>query len=236
MTDAPTAWLLQRIHQHSSGQSVWFTDENILPITIVRTPIVNTIPADVRTICDEDDTNDGITSFDLTTLSNFALGTQDNTAYTVQYFESQNNAVSGTNPVTSTTLPTVYVKVVSTISNCNAIRAFALIVKKLPEPNVVGGTICIDSKTNELMSSYTIHTGLAQQSHTFQWFKEETLIANATLNRYEVTEPGFYTVIATNNVTGCASKPKTVEVIRSEQATVTYEVSSEFEDNQNITI
>lgn len=224
------------IYAEIINRGIKCTDENVLPITIVRTPIVNTIPATVRTICDEDDTNDGITSFDLTTLSDFALGTQDNTAYTVQYFESQNNAVSGTNQVTSTTSPTVYVKVVSTISNCNAIRAFALIVKKLPEPNVVGGTICIDSKTNELMSSYTIHTGLAQQSYTFQWFKEETLIANAMLNRYEVTEPGFYTVIATNNVTGCASKPKTVEVIRSEQATVTYEVSSEFEDNQNITI
>lgn len=224
------------IYAEIINRGIKCTDENILPITIVTTPVVNNIPASVRTICDEDETNDGITNFDLSILSDFALGTQDNTAYTVQYFESQSNAVSGTNPVTSTNLPTIYVKIVSTISNCHAIRAFALIVKRLPEPNIVGGTICIDSKTNELISSYTILTGLAQQSYSFQWFQGETLITNATLNRYDVVEPGFYTVIATNNSTGCSSKPKTVEVIRSEQATVTYEVSNEFNENQNITI
>lgn len=224
------------IYAEIINRGIKCTDENILPITITITPVVNTIPADVRTICDEDETNDGITAFDLTSLSDFALGTQDNTAYTVQYYESQNNAVSGTNAVTSTLLPTIYVKVVSTISNCYAIRAFSLIVKRLPEPNAVGGTICIDSKTNELVSSYTILTGLSQQSHTFQWFKGEVLIANATQNNYVVSEPGFYTVIATNNVSGCSSKPKTVEVIRSEQATVTYEVSNEFHDNQDIII
>lgn len=224
------------IYAEIINRGIVCTDENILPITITATPIVNTIPADIRTICDEDDTNDGITDFDLTALSDFALGTQDNTAYTVQYFESQSNAVSGTNPVTSTTLPTIYVKVLSTISNCYSIRAFSLIIKKLPEPNAVGGAICIDSKTNELVSSYTILTGLSTQSHTFQWFQGETLIANATQNKYTVTEPGFYTVIVTNNVTGCSSTPKTVEVIRSEQATVNYSVSSEFQDNQDIIV
>lgn len=30
MTDAPTTWLLQKIHQHSSAQSFWFSDENVL--------------------------------------------------------------------------------------------------------------------------------------------------------------------------------------------------------------
>lgn len=224
------------IYAEIINRGIKCTDENLLPITIVATPVVNPIPANVRTVCDEDEINEGITAFDLTTLSDFALGNQDDTAYTVQYFESQSNAVSGTDPVTSTTLTTIYVKVVSTISNCYAIRQFNLVVKRIPETIAVGGTVCIDSETNELVSSYTILTGLTQQSHTFQWFNGETLIAGATLNKYVVTAPGFYTVIATNNATGCSSKPKTVEVIRSEQATVTYEVSNEFHDNQNITI
>lgn len=30
MTDAPTTWLLQQIHQHSTMQSLWLSDENVL--------------------------------------------------------------------------------------------------------------------------------------------------------------------------------------------------------------
>ena len=212
------------------------TDENILPITIVATPVVNFVPADARTTCDDDDTNDGITQFDLSALTDFALGSQDNTIYTVQYFESQSDAVAGTNPVTFTSASLIYVKVLSLVGNCYAIRPFNLIVKRIPEIMAVGGTVCIDSETNEVISSFTILTGLVQQSHTFQWFKDGNLIANATLNKYIAVEPGLYTVIATSTITGCTSKPKTVEVIRSEPATVTYSVSNEFNDNQNISV
>lgn len=30
MTDAPTTWLLQHIHRHSTSKSLWFSDENVL--------------------------------------------------------------------------------------------------------------------------------------------------------------------------------------------------------------
>ena len=30
MTDAPTSWLLEKIRQHASAQSLWFSDENVL--------------------------------------------------------------------------------------------------------------------------------------------------------------------------------------------------------------
>lgn len=213
------------------------SDENILPITIVQTPTVNPIPNDLRITCDNDEINDGITSFDLTTLSNAALGTQLPSEYMVEYFESQADALIRNNPVTSTLLHTIYVRVSSIVSDsCFDIMSTTITVRLVPQPQPNGGTVCIDSETNEIVSLHTITTGLSQSTHTFEWYDDNGLIAGATLNHYTVTVPGFYTVIATNNLTGCSSNPATVEVVRSEQATVTYEVNNAFGNNQNITV
>ena len=42
--------------------------------------------------------------------------------------------------------------------------------------------------------------------------------------------------MATNSVTGCVSEPTTAEVIYSQQAVVTYQVSNYFSENQTITV
>ncbi|MFN7013858.1 MAG: adhesin, partial [Bacteroidia bacterium] len=45
------------------------SDESSFTVTIIDTPIANSVPTALRSVCDMDGNNDGITSFNLTTLS-----------------------------------------------------------------------------------------------------------------------------------------------------------------------
>lgn len=213
------------------------SDDNLFPITIVKTPVVNPIPDDLKIVCDTDDINDGATSFDLTTLSDFALNDQSPDDYIIEYFESENEALTRTNPVTSSAVHRIYIRISGVLSDaCYDIMPITITVNRVPEPHPNGGTVCINSETNQLISSHTIHTGLNATTHTFQWFDANGLIPNATRTSYTATLPGTYSVIATSNATDCPSKLTSVEVVQSEKPTVTYEVNNAFGDNQNITV
>ncbi|WDO13024.1 T9SS type B sorting domain-containing protein [Flavobacterium sp. WW92] len=213
------------------------SDGNLFEITIATTPVVNPIPEDLKITCDNDAINDGFTSVDLTAFSDFALGSQLLEDYIVEYFESENNALTRTNPVTASAIKNIYVRISSRISDrCYAIMPIRITVHRVPEPRPRGGTVCINSETNQLVSSHTIQTGLSTSLHTFQWFDANGLISGATGSFYTATVPGSYSVIATSNATGCSSNLVTVEVIRSEKPTVTYTVNNNFGDNQSITV
>ena len=212
------------------------SDESSFTVTIIDTPIANQVPASLRTACDEDGTNDGITSFNLTNLSATILGTQTGSEFEVTYYESLANATTGTNSVTSSTQTVVYVRVKNNLTtNCFDIKPITIIIYKLPEPTPVDGIICIDSETGTLLNAYTMFSNLSASTHTFIWTNEagDTV---GTANNYQAILPGVYTLIATSNATGCPSEPVNVTVSPSEPAIVTYEVSQDFASSQSITI
>ncbi|MCF6132961.1 T9SS type B sorting domain-containing protein [Flavobacterium wongokense] len=212
------------------------TDESSFTVTIIDTPVANTVPAGLRTVCDEDGTNDGVTSFDLTTLSATVLGTQTTSEFEVTYYESLANAATGTNPVTASNLAVVYVRVKNNLTaNCFDIKPIIIIVNKLPMPTPVDGIVCIDSETGTLLNPYMIYSNLTSSGHHFVW-TDEAGNTVATTPNYQATLPGVYTVVATNIATGCASDPVSVTVTPSEPALVTYEVSEDFADSQSITV
>jgi valyl-tRNA synthetase len=105
----------------------------------------------------------------------------------------------------------------------------------LPEPTPVGGTICLDPETGDLLNDFTLDSNLDPLTHTFVWTDAAGLEVGTTAS-ITVTEPGVYTVLATNIATGCVSEPTTAEVIYSQQAVVSYTVSNYFSDNQTITV
>lgn len=213
------------------------SNENIFQVTIVETPTVGAIPSDVKTFCDEDDVNDGITEVTLSVFDDFVLGTFLPSEYGVMYFGSQNDAINHSNSITKTSAPTVYVKIFSLISPaCFAIEPIRIIIKKLPEARILNGTICQDIKTGNPLSSHTMATNLSSSFHTFQWFLNGTIIPSATQSFYTTSNPGTYSVLATSTLTGCISKEISAEIILSQQAEVTYTVSNEFHDNQDITV
>lgn len=212
------------------------TDESSFTVTIIDTPVAHTVPTSLRTVCDQDGTNDGITSFNLATLSATILGTQTGSEFTISYYDTMANAVSETNGFTTTTLATVYVRVGNTLApNCYDIKPITIIVNKLPVPTPLDGIICIDSETGALLNAYTIYSGLTNATHHFVWTNEAGNIVG-TSNTYQAILPGQYTLVATSNATGCASEPVTVTVTPSEPAIVTYEVSEDFAETQSITV
>jgi gliding motility-associated-like protein len=212
------------------------TDESSFTVTIIDTPFANSVPVTLRTTCDEDGINDGVTSFNLSNLSAAILGTQTGNEFTIAYYESLTDASSQTNTLTASTLTTVFVRVNNTLTqNCFDIKPVTLIVNKIPEPTPVDGIICIDSETGTLLNPYTIYSGLSSATHTFVW-TNDTNLTLGTGNTYQAILPGVYTLVATNNATGCNSTPIDITVSPSEPAIVTYTVSDDFTDSQSITV
>lgn len=212
------------------------SDESSFTLTIIDTPVANTVPVAQRTVCDEDGTNDGVTAFDLTSLSPTVLGTQTGSEFTVAYYATLANASNQTNAIATTTLATVYVRVTNTLTNsCFDIKPIAIIVNRLPEPTPQDGIICFDSETQTLLNAYTIHSNLPTAGHTFLWTNEDGDTVG-TASNYTAVLPGVYTLVVTRTATGCASEPVNVTVSPSEPAVVTYTVSEDFADSQSITV
>lgn len=219
-----------------SGYSPNCSDETSFVITIIDTPIANPVPLPIRTVCDTDGTNDGITSFDLSTLNSIILGTQTGTEFNISYYESLADANSNTNAITATILTTVYVRVNNVLApNCYDIKPISIIVNVLPEPTPKDGIVCIESATGNLLNPYIITSGLSATSHSFQWFDSLGTGVGTGAN-YQANLAGVYSLIATSNATGCPSEEVFVTVSPSEPAIIAYTVSADFTDNQVVTV
>ena len=211
-------------------------DESSFVVTIVDTPIAYPVPSSLTTLCDEDGNNDGITTFDLTLMNATILGNQTSSEFIIKYYATQADAATEMNPITSSNLPTVYVRVNNTLTkNCFDLKPIAIKVIKVPNPNPKGGIICYESKTKTVLNSYIINSGLSASTHFFKWLDETKKIVG-TASTYEAKLPGIYTLIATSKATGCHSFPIGVEVLPSEPAKVTYTISDDFANEQILTI
>ena len=213
-------------------------NEKFFNITIVPEPIAVDVPIALSTYCDEDGTNDGITTIDLTQLNPIVLGTQTSTEFKVEYFASQSDAVLGNNPFLSSNLKTVFAKVTNTltINQCfDVTNPITIIVNKLPEPKPLGGIICYDNTTDALVKSFTIDSGLSPNNFTFEWQNESGAIVG-TDKTYVATLQGIYTIKATDKKTGCSSANIPVSIIASEDAIVTYNIPNEFTNHPALTI
>ena len=212
------------------------SDESSFTVTIIDTPIANAVPLSQRTICDEDGTNDGVTAFNLTSISNSILGPQTGSEFTIAYYASMADALNQSNAINTTTLSTVYVRVSNTLTaTCFDVKPITIVVNTLPEPTPVDGIICFDSETQTLLNPYTIHSNLSASTHSFIWTNEEGTTVG-TASNYTAVLPGIYTLIATRTATGCSSEPVSITVSPSEPAVVTYEVEEDFSDSQSIIV
>ena len=211
-------------------------DESTFIVTIVDAPIVAPISNSILSFCDEDGTNDGVTTFDLTQLNAAVLGSQTGSEYSVTYYASFENAVAAINNFNLTDLKTIYVRVTNTLTaNCFDVKVISLIVNKLPEPTPVDGQMCYDSKNNILLNPYTINSGLSDSYYTIKWYNEVGDVVGSGSN-YQAVLPGVYSVIATDIQTGCASAATPVTVTSSEPAIVSYNMTDDFSENQVITV
>ena len=206
-------------------------------------------PSAMQTIiCDEFNQNDGLAQFNLEDYNPIILGSQyGNADYQIQYYLSNsdlnsNSSITNLTSFSNTSNPQlIFVKVINnnTVNKCEAIISFNLKVTLLPEPTPKDGAVCFDQITGNLLSNYTIDSGLSTTNHTFEWFLNTSLIpiSGVSNSSYEVSVPGNYFVVATSTIAPfCVSEPKLSIVIKSEPAIATSSVEYSFNDNIKVIV
>ena len=244
---------------NSGSQTIWASVRNnntgcrnTSPLNLVaETTTTATQPsANTTFICDNDLDNDGFTTFNLFSLNSTILGSQ-NSNYQVTYFANASDFANNI-PIVDADLPnytnvsnpqTIIANVVNTasqvIQKCSANIAIVLKVQKLPESNPNDGFVCYDQQTGNLLSTFTINSGLSATTHTFQWFQgtSSTPISGQNSSSLVVSTSGNYSVIATGIAyPNCASVLQTASIIKSEPAIAKARVEYSFESNIKIIV
>lgn len=174
--------------------------------------------------CD-DQSNDGVAVFDLTSQIPEIIGDQLLSDLTISYFLTEANAEDEVNPIanpasfSSSTGQNIFVRVLHS-GGCFEIATFKLIINPSPQMTIDSESpICVDGTTvlsaAPGFSSYLWSTGQVSRQIT-------------------VSTPGIYTVEVTNNyATGACSSTFSINVVPSAPPTILNVVATDWTDNQN---
>ena len=205
---------------------------------IISGPTPTATSVDFET-CD-DNSRDGVESFDLTSHDANVLNGQDAATFVVSYYESEADAEAGTNaivsPYNNTSNPqTVYARVESNVAfDCYSVVDFALIVNDVPFttfttdfeyevcPNATVPIQMVATAENYTASDVTI-----------VWYRDGGVIAGENSLTLPVLVQGFYEVEITHNVTGCEYMAS-IDVIELESCIIPQGISPNGDQwNQN---
>lgn len=192
------------------------------------------------TICDNDDTIDGLHIFDLSSVSGDILSQFTAPNLSVHYYESltdaqlsENEIISQTDYLSTTPFSqTIYVRVESNTGiGCFGIGPYLrLFVNPRPEFEVdPTAFICLN-----VTAEITLETFNAQGDYLYEWRNESGAVISIAPTA-TVSSGGVYTVIAISDM-GCVSFPQTVDVLESDVAQISLEDISITDDSENNTI
>lgn len=208
-------------------------------------------------VCDTDENNDGVASFDLTSLNSIVLNGQNPADFQVSYHLNAIGAANGSNPIAdpanyqntlSPNQQTIYIRVKNSLfqTSCIATTTVLLRVEKRLEPTVNSldgsNTICVNYATGVVERTVTLRSSIQGNNYTYTWFLNGNAIAGATSSTYTVDSaaPGIYTVVVENpnSALGCSAEPSPgFEVIQSGPAVLLdYQVSGSFGIQGSITV
>ena len=211
------------------------SDESEFTVTIIPQPEAYSVPTTVTSVCDEDGVNDGIFNFDLSLIASTVLGSQTGSEFSITFHESLFDANQNLNPVTTSIKPFVFARVNNSLAtNCFATVKIGIFIKQLPEPTFEDAYICIDSKTQKLLSPTTIYSGLNSGTHTFIWTNSAGQNLGTQAN-YTAIVADTYTLTSISTLTGCSSQ-RTATLSPSEPASISYTTSYDFADLSYVTI
>jgi gliding motility-associated-like protein len=112
-----------------------------------------------------------------------------------------------------------------------------IIMHVLPNPILENGVICLNNSSTPSSQFYTFITGLNDTDYSFDWYFGGIPIPSASGNTYDANQIGNYSVIATNNATGCKSDAVFGTISQSIQGESLIIIQSEtFSDNPRITV
>jgi len=217
-------------------------------------------PAEPYVICDNLGENDGIAEFDLRDqdLIDEILGGQDPSVYLVSFYETIDNAMNDTSPLsnlyTNIINPQrVYIRVTNDGNlqdpKCFDIAELILKVDQLPFIDFAGEyRLCVDKNGNPIaedegsMSPPVIDTGLDPTMYTFEWDLDGVPLSDDADPTMPETDssiialaPGEYTVTITENATECSSAVTATVTLSSPP--IVYDaqvVSGAFSNNHTI--
>ncbi len=112
-----------------------------------------------------------------------------------------------------------------------------VVVHALPNPVLNDGVICLNNSSTPSSQFATLTTGLNATDYSFDWYFGGVLIPTAFGNSYNANQVGSYSVIATNNITGCVSDEVFATVSESIQGeSLIINQSGTFSDNPSISV
>ena len=207
---------------------------------VIVNPVPNILKPNNIEICDDDfdgdDTNGFVQNIDLESQISIILGSNQNiNDFEVTFYESMNDANSGSNQLTfpysnsTANTQTIYVRIVNRNTGCFVFaNSFDIIINSLPEFEVsTPQFICLNRDNLEL--------GIENPGDTYDYFwidPDGNTIVGETIT---VTVGGTYSVTATNTDGTNCSKTKEIEVLKSVSATITEDdivIDDGDDDNQ----
>ncbi|SNR54022.1 Ig-like domain-containing protein [Lutibacter flavus] len=203
-------------------------DETTLEFIVNDAPEI--YPVIIEPLCDDgEDTTDGFSSFDTSTIETKLLGGQ--TSMEVFYFDSNNNPLPSPLPnpfITKTQV--ISVEIQNPINpTCSISTTLNFVVNPLPSFEVLPEQIlCLNTPPTVLEPINP------DGNYTYEWFDSNgSIVSNQT--SYPTFEGGFFTVIATSNL-GCESLPRTIFVEKSDVANIDLDDLTIVDDSNNNTI
>lgn len=153
-------------------------------------------------------------------------------------FTTISNATGTTYTATNLTA-TTYFRAIITNNGCPSATTAptTIIVNPLPIVSLPqDGYVCIDDAGNSI-GSFRLSTNLSRTTNSFIWSNSSGIIPGQTGSSYLATAPGNYSVITTDNSTGCISERATATIAPSlPPLQVVATVSSYFSDIQTIAV
>ena len=153
-------------------------------------------------------------------------------------FTTISNATGTTYTATNLTA-TTYFRAIITNNGCPSATTAptTIIVNPLPIVSLPqDGYVCVDDAGNSI-GSFRLSTNLSRTTNSFIWSNSSGIIPGQTGSSYLATAPGNYSVITTDNSTGCISERATATIAPSlPPLQVVATVSSYFSDIQTIAV
>ncbi|MBQ4820261.1 T9SS type B sorting domain-containing protein [Aquimarina sp. MMG016] len=185
--------------------------------------------------CDDDGTEDGFRTFDLTQADNDILPI-GSTNLSVAYYETLEDALSEQNLITTYTNTTfytqgqdiVYARVEDNSNQCFGINEVSLFLNRRPDiEEQVNAFVCLGENVN--INSSVLQSGNDTNDFDYLWSTGETT------ENIDITQAGTYTVLVTSRITNC-SKERTVTVTASGPAILSEPIINDGGTNNSVTV
>ncbi|WP_346883114.1 T9SS type B sorting domain-containing protein [uncultured Algibacter sp.] len=201
--------------------------------------------------------NNGFDDFDLTRTESEILNGLNTVDFTFKYYQNKIDAEAGNsnfiiNPSsfenTQSVTQTLYVRVTPAANICFQIAELPLIVNPVPEIQIAekyviclapDDTIIAPESGAVLIDQIPIDTKLSNLDYSFEWYRGSEIVpANLILGEnapsFSPTDPGEYTVIATNLVSGCTIPASTTLIGSYPPESILTEVKTDAFSSNNI--